>query len=650
MIRKVHLYLLKPTQYDDEGYVVRHWRGVLPSNTLACLAGLTEAVVAQRRLGESVRLQVHMLDETVDHVPVKRICRSQHGGHTKTIVCLVGVQTNQFPRAADLARIFRHAGLTVMIGGFHVTGYLSLLPAIPPEIQQLMDEGVTIVKGEVEETWGDLLCDAVGGRLKTLYDFTADKPDLADKPLPIIRKKYLRKFIAPNFGTLDCGRGCPFECSFCTVINVQGRKMRFRSAEQIAGTIRHNYKVHDITFYFFTDDNFARNKNWEAIFDALILLRENEQIPLKFMMQVDVLSWKIPNFIAKARRAGCSSVFIGMESLNIENLKAAGKKQNHVEEYSQMIESYRDAEISTHVGYIIGFPNDTADSVRSDLARLVNDVCPDHASFFMLTPLPGSRDHLTLLRRGEWMDPDFNRYDSNHAVTVHGYLRDGSWQELYREAWRTFYSFANMKAILQRCPRRDYWTNFFRFIWYKNSVQTEDRHPMLCGFFRLKGRKSRRPGYAISSRWQYATTRAREIRSHLATMVRLLFEMEELWLQTRQRSAAERRVIEELGRIRAATYGRIRLADLELAYKQAKFHFPELRVPSKLQLFWVKWYPLLAPSKVLTRADLDCSWQTARQQWKQKRWFQFPSFRLMFNLLRDAQLCLIFLMHLARAN
>ena len=163
MLTELNVYLIKPTQYDDEGYVVRHWRGVLPSNTLACLAGLTEDVVAQKRLGESLRVKIHVLDETVDRVPVKRICRSQRDDNTKTIVCLAGVQTNQFPRAADLARMFRRAGLTVMIGGFHVSGYLALLPEIPPDIQQLMDDGVTIVKGEVEETWGDLLCDAVNG-------------------------------------------------------------------------------------------------------------------------------------------------------------------------------------------------------------------------------------------------------------------------------------------------------------------------------------------------------------------------------------------------------------------------------------------------------------------------------------------------------
>lgn len=332
MLKELHVYLIKPTQYDDDGYVVRHWRGVLPSNTLACMAGLTDDVVAQERLGESLQVKIHLLDESVDRVPVKHICRSQRGDNTKTIVCLVGVQTNQFPRAADLARMFRRAGLTVMIGGFHVSGYLALLPEIPPDIQQLMDEGVTIVKGEIEETWGDLLCDAVNGRLKPLYDFLNNKPDLYDKPIPTIRKKYLRKFVVPNFGTIDCGRGCPFECSFCTIINVQGRKMRSRSAKHIAGAVRHNYRAHGISFYFFTDDNFARNKNWAAIFDALIHLREEEQIPVEFMMQVDVLSWKIKDFVAKARRAGCINVFIGMESVNTDNLKAAGKKQNHVNE------------------------------------------------------------------------------------------------------------------------------------------------------------------------------------------------------------------------------------------------------------------------------------------------------------------------------
>ncbi|MGA2483104.1 MAG: radical SAM protein [Candidatus Acidiferrales bacterium] len=649
MLKKLHLYLIKPSQYDDDGYVVRHWRGVLPSNTLACLAGLTEDALAKKQLGESLRVKVHLLDETVNRVPVKRICRSQRGSRTKTIVCLVGVQTNQFPRASDLAYEFRRAGLTVMIGGFHVSGYLALLPDIPADIQRLMDAGVTIVKGEVEEVWGDLLCDAVNDRLKPLYDFIDSKPDLYEKPLPAIRKKYLKKFVAPNFGTLDCGRGCPFECTFCTIINVQGRKMRHRSAEHIAQAIRSNSRENGVTFYFFTDDNFARNKNWEPIFDALIRLREEENIPVKFMMQVDVLSWKIKDFVSKARRAGCTNVFIGMESVDPGNLAAAGKKQNHVNEYSLLINAYRDAGISTHVGYIIGFPFDNVESVRRDVSYLMNDVRPDHASFFMLTPLPGSMDHLMMARRGEWMHPDFNRYDSHHAVTVHPFLKNGAWEDMYSEAWRTFYGFDNMKAVLRRSPKKSYWNNFVRFIWYKNSIQTEGRHPMMCGFFRLKGRKDRRPGFPILPRWEYYRQRAKEIRAHLSSMVSLLFEMEEVWLQTRYPSEAEQRVAEELAKIRAA-YGRLRVADWQAAYMRAKSHFPSLRVPSKVHLFWAKWYPLLAPSKVYTRADIDSFWHSVQQRWTERSWFRIPVHRVPLYLFRDAQLSLMFFFYLVRAN
>jgi hypothetical protein len=338
-----------------------------------------------------------------------------------------------------------------------------------------------------------------------------------------------------------------------------------------------------------------------------------------------------------------------MESLDTTSLKAAGKNQNHVDEYSMLIESYRDSEISTHVGYIIGFPNETAESVRRNLTCLMQEVRPDHASFFMLMPLPGSMDHVHMVQRGEWMDPDFNVYDSHHAVTAHPNLKDGAWKDLYLEAWNTFYSFDNMKAVLRRAPRSKYWNIFARFMWYKNSVLTEGRHPMMCGFLRLKGRKSRRPGYPILSRWDYYVSRAREIRAHLAGMARILLEMEELWLQTRHPSEAEQRVVEELCKIRVA-YGRLNLADLQLAYLRAKAHYPTLRVPSKLTLFRAKWSPVLASNKVYTRGDLDGFWRGVKERWADRRWFRIPVHQVALNLFRDAQLSLLFFFSLTRAR
>jgi hypothetical protein len=105
-IEKLHIVLIKPSKYDDDGYVVRFWKGVLPSNTLNVLHGLTEDVKERRVFGD-LAIEVTTFDETAEKVPVKKIIRWSQEPGTKLLVGLVGVQTNQFPRALDMARLFR---------------------------------------------------------------------------------------------------------------------------------------------------------------------------------------------------------------------------------------------------------------------------------------------------------------------------------------------------------------------------------------------------------------------------------------------------------------------------------------------------------------------------------------------------------------
>jgi radical SAM superfamily enzyme YgiQ (UPF0313 family) len=261
---------------------------------------------------------------------------------------------------------------------------------------------------------------------------------------------------------------------------VQGRRSRNRSPACVAETIRLNYGESGVDFYFFTDDDFARNPAWEGIFDQLIALRA-EGIPIKFMIQVDVLSYKIPRFVDKAAEAGCRNVFIGMESINSRNLEAAGKRQNHVDDYKNLIRVWHDRRVSTHVGYIIGFPQDTEESVRQDVERLVREVQPHRASFFMLTPLPGSRDHKEMVEADAPMSSDFNLFDSFHEAMPHQNLRDGAWTRAYLDAWRSFYGFDNMKAVLSRAHPDNYWDIFMNFFWYKNAALNEGAHPMIAG-------------------------------------------------------------------------------------------------------------------------------------------------------------------------
>jgi len=131
----------------------------------------------------------------------------------KALICLVGVQSNQFPRAVDLARQFLKAGLPVAMGGFHAAGCLSMLPVVPPEIQNAMDMGISIFAGEAEEGRLDgILLDAWNGTLKPLYNYMDDLPGIENAPTPRLPPAAL----ARNEGrksSFDLGRGCPFQCS-----------------------------------------------------------------------------------------------------------------------------------------------------------------------------------------------------------------------------------------------------------------------------------------------------------------------------------------------------------------------------------------------------------------------------------------------------
>ncbi len=110
-----------------------------------------------------------------------------------------------------------------------------------------------------------------------------------------------------------------------------------------------------------------------------------------------------------------------------------------------MIAAWHGAKIATHIAYIIGFPFDTPESVEEDVNSLKQDLGVEQASFFMLTPLPGSQDHARMVRAGEYMDPDLNTYDSFHETTRHPNFAPGEWYATYRKAWRSFYSFEYMR-------------------------------------------------------------------------------------------------------------------------------------------------------------------------------------------------------------
>ncbi len=513
--KRFRLVLIKPSHYDDDGYVIQWFRSSMPSNSLAAIYGLAMDCAEQQILGSDTRLIVDAYDETNTRLRPERIARDIAAAGAG-MVGMVGVQSNQYPRAMDLGRRFRALGVNVAIGGFHVSGTLAMLPAITPELQEAIDLGIVLYAGEAEDGLKTLLCDAAQGTLRPLYNHMDKLPNLAGVPIPYLPHDRIAR-TAGRMTTFDAGRGCPFQCSFCTIINVQGRISRRRTADDVEAIIRLNASQ-GVQSFFITDDNFARNKDWEPIFDRLIVLREQEGFSLKLTIQVDTLCHRIPRFIEKAGRAGVVRVFIGLESINPDSLLAAKKKQNRIAEYRDMLLAWKRIRAVIWAGYIIGFPADTPATVMRDIQTIQKELPIDFLEFFVLTPLPGSEDHQKLALGGVEMDDDLNLYDTFHVVTAHASMSRTEWEQTYWAAWRTYYTYSHMCTLMRRAAacRISLGKMLSMLISFWSLSLIEHMHPLEGGYFRRKVRTDRRPGLPIVPAWRFWPMFAVDFASKLA--------------------------------------------------------------------------------------------------------------------------------------
>ncbi|MEK1887669.1 MAG: radical SAM protein [Phyllobacterium sp.] len=492
-IRRFQLVLIKPSHYDDNGYVIRWWRAMIPSNSLAALYGIAADCADRSVIGPDVAIDITVIDETNTRVDIPALLAQFRRNDDFGMVALVGVQSNQYPRALDIARPFRNASLPVAMGGFHVSGCLAMLDGSAVGLEACRELGIAMFAGEAEGRLEILLRDAASGGLQPLYNFMDDLPCIERAPVPFLPKRYIKRTLGLS-ASFDAGRGCPYQCSFCTIINVQGRKSRFRSADDVEKLVRLNW-AHGIHKFFITDDNFARNKAWESIFDRLIDLKEKEGIPLGLMIQVDTLCHKIDNFVEKAKRAGVTRVFIGLENVNPDNLAAAKKGQNKITEYRTMLLAWKAQGIITLAGYILGFPSDTPETIRRDIAIIQDELPLDIVEFFCLTPLPGSEDHQKLWKDGVKMESDLNIYDVEHVCTAHARMSKLEWESIYSEAWSLYYTPKHMKTLLRRAIATGVPVGSLvkLLVAFATMVRFERVHPLQSGILRLKHPSERRP-------------------------------------------------------------------------------------------------------------------------------------------------------------
>lgn len=535
--RTIRVYFIKPSRYDEDGYVQVFRYGVQPNNTLTVLKALNENYNRNYGAKRNVFLDTIIWDEICDGVvgpeTIKAIKEKAQEDGVELLVGMSGVQSNQYPRGRDIALQFVAHGVRVMMGGFHVSGY--------PESRDFLHScGITTIVGEAENLWVHIVEDLLAGELKLNYSVSDGiraktgrddiiVPVITDSQLPTLDDRYLTRFFDPTMTTIDTSRGCPFTCSYCSVKNVMGRTMRSREPNAVVSWVRDAVRNHGITALFLVDDDFFRSPRWEEILTGLVEVKR-EFPKLEFMMQVDVDASCYANvadgetetakhrrsrrFTELAARAGCYQAFVGIESLNPDNLNFATKYQNtddrqhrskieearkHVlDKYRRVVDNWHRVGVSVHAGYMLGFPFDGPDCGRI-AAQTLRKIGFDIVSFFIMTPLPGTEDQVRYAKEGDIIDWDFNQLDSQHVTLRHDKLDRQSWLQAYREAFGGFYSLGRLLHTIftvagGRGMSAEARMGVVRqFVYYFFSYR-QGRHPMVGGVWQIKRRDVRRAG------------------------------------------------------------------------------------------------------------------------------------------------------------
>lgn len=359
---------------------------------------------------------------------------------------LVGLtcMTPQAPRAFEIAAQFRQRGKTVVIGGFHAT--LS-----PDDAAKHAD---AIVIGEAEATWPKLIDDFQKGRLQPRYSAEGFIP-IADAPIP--RYDLLaRKGYAYISWPVQISRGCPLVCSFCSVTQFYQRSYRVRPVERVLEAIQ---AVPSRNIFFIDDDLFIARPSY-----LLELFKAIEPLGITWYTQADLKSADNDDLLAAARRAGCTSLYIGIESFNSESLAAARKdRSNKLENYGRIIQRIQSHGISITASCIVGLEHDRPSDYRGALEFLIRNKVSQLA-LYMLIPLPGTPMTQDLEKAGRVRSHDFNLYTGTHELVDHPNFKPGEMASAYWEFYEGFYS---LRSIVSRFSRmQGHWRDHLALLFF----------------------------------------------------------------------------------------------------------------------------------------------------------------------------------------
>jgi radical SAM superfamily enzyme YgiQ (UPF0313 family) len=304
---------------------------------------------------------------------------------------LVGISclTHSAPHAYEIAERFRNKGIKVVLGGYHPS-------ALPREAIKHAD---SVVIGEAEISWPLLIQDYENKKLKKIYNLKIVEADQIPKPKRINKKV--------NVASIQATRGCPYNCKFCSVNNVEGCNVRLRPVERVVEEINSiNSKK-----LFFADSSLTINPKYSKnLFKAM---KDNSK---KFSCfgNINILS-KDDELLNLARDAGCNLWIAGFESINQETIEDIGKNTNKIQEYAKAVRKIRDHGMMISGLFMFGFDTDTKDVFKNTIDS-VKKLNLDKIGFAMLTPFPGTQIYNELDKQGRILTKDWTKYNLKHVV------------------------------------------------------------------------------------------------------------------------------------------------------------------------------------------------------------------------------------------
>ncbi len=358
-------------------------------------------------------------------------------------VDIVGISavTMAAPRAYEVSRRFRSLGAKVVIGGVHAT-------LLPEEAAQHAD---AIVIGEAEDVWQQLLADFRNGGLKPTYR-RGEAHSLAGLAKP--RWDLLNKSAYLTTNVVQTTRGCPYDCSFCSVTTTFGRKYRRRPVEDVVK----EFEATKGKLVGFADADITANPKYSIeLFDSIA--------PYKKWWAADagIGVANQPDVLKAAAKSGCKGFYIGFESVSSDSLAEANKAQNTKRSFEDSIKIIHDHGIAVLGGFIFGFDTDD-ESVFERTVEFAIENKMIYADFNVLCPYPGTRVYDKMLEEDRLLETDWSKYYGMSSVVFRPKkmsaerLREGcQW------AWREFYS---ARSIAGRFVSRRNLTSLFNPISY----------------------------------------------------------------------------------------------------------------------------------------------------------------------------------------